>query len=142
MPFTHATNERHNFMENYTEDFTKFGARERNILKDILISWEGYGLPDNFRNEGVRPALNRSSGHVFLVNDGSDCCMLNNGRLEIWHSTPYSGLEGFIMDFLAHIRPGEIPRGDARYIIQAAENEDVVLPDDWARMAEVLSEGE
>jgi hypothetical protein len=67
-----------------------------------LNAWVNHGLPDNFYGEGVRPAMNKNSGNVFLVNSDYDVAMLTcEGKLEKWHTLPYSGEEGFLDDLLA-----------------------------------------
>ena len=86
-------------MQNYyTEDFAKLGARERWILKEILEAWEKYGLPKNFEDDQVKPAFNMGSGYVFLVNSEYQTVMLNGDKLELYHSCPECGCEGFTED--------------------------------------------
>jgi len=86
--------------DTYTEDFADIVscARERRMLIDIMRAWGDHGLPDDFSDQGVKPAFNRSSGHVFLVNEDSYVCMLRNGRLESFYTSPYEGREGFFDD--------------------------------------------
>lgn len=84
----------------YTENLADFGYRELEELRDILTAWLDYGLPDDFYDEGVKPAFNRSSGYVFLVNDEYQVCMLADGKLESFYTTPYSGHEGFYEELL------------------------------------------
>lgn len=84
----------------YTEDLSDFGMREIEELKDILDAWLNNGLPDDFEYSGVKPAFNRSSGYVFLVNDEYQVCMEVDGTLESFYTTPYSGYEGFYEDLL------------------------------------------
>jgi len=82
----------------YTEDLSKFGQRERIELEKILHAWNEYGLPSDFWDNDVRPAFNMNSGYVFLVNSEYQCCMLCDDNLEVWHTLPYSGEEGFMFD--------------------------------------------
>jgi hypothetical protein len=84
----------------YTENFSDFGARERGLLIDILTAWDQKGLPTGFWSEDVRPAFNTSSGNVFLVNADYQVAMLQDNHLQIWHTLPYSGQEGFESDLL------------------------------------------
>ena len=84
----------------YTENLADFGMREIEELRDILDAWLNNGLPDDFYDEGVRPAFNRNSGYVFLVNDDYQVCMEVDGKLESFYTTPYSGYEGFYEDLL------------------------------------------
>lgn len=88
-------------MENYyTEDLSKFGVRERNILIVLLIAWRDQGLPADFSDEGVKPAMNLSSGYVFLTNDEHQVAMMRLGMLETFYFTPYDGHEGFFIDLM------------------------------------------
>ena len=85
----------------YTEDLSKFGYRERVELEKILHAWNEHGLPSDFWDSEVKPAFNMNSGYVFLVNSEYQVCMLCDGTpdtLEVWHTLPYSGEEGFIFD--------------------------------------------
>ena len=84
----------------YTEDFSDIVscARERLMLIDIMRAWGDSGLPEDFSDSGVRPAFNRNSGHVFLVNEDHDVCMLRDGKLESFYTSPYEGKEGFYDD--------------------------------------------
>ena len=84
----------------YTEDLSEFGMREIEELRDILTAWLDNGLPDDFWDTGVKPAFNRNSGYVFLVNEEYQVCMEVDGRLESFYTTPYSGHEGFYEDLL------------------------------------------
>lgn len=87
--------------EYYTEDLSKFGYRERVELEKILHAWNEHGLPSDFWDSEVRPAFNMNSGYVFLTNSEYQACMLCSGTpdtLEIWHTLPYSGEEGFMFD--------------------------------------------
>lgn len=112
----------------YTEDLADFGARERHMLAEILA----LPLPENFYDDGVKPAFNRNSGFVFLVNSDYQCAMLNDetGKLELFHSTPYNGDEGFLSDLLAKA-PSEYHNEDQEYIRQQAKYEHADLPEAW-----------
>lgn len=107
----------------YTENLADFGYREYEELKRILDAWfDGDGLPDDFDGDGVRPAFNRSSGNVFLVNDENQVCMVtNDGKLESWYSTPYNGEEGFYDD-LMYIVDDRWEAEDIEYLRDLAEN--------------------
>lgn len=113
----------------YTENLADFGARERHMLAEILA----LPLPSTFSDDGVRAAFNRNSGYVFLVNDDYQCAMLNDdsGKLEVFHSTPYEGHEGFITDLLLEHAPDSLHRDDEEYIRDMAEAEGAALPDGW-----------
>lgn len=88
-------------MDNYTEDFGEIvsHAWERSKAIDILKAWDEYGLPDGFDNVGVKLAFNCNSGYVFLVNADYQVAMLGDYKLEIYHTLPYSGEEGFLSEF-------------------------------------------
>lgn len=115
----------------YTENLADFGLREINELSDILIAWLEHGLPDNFEYSGVKPALNRNSGHVFLVNYEHQVAMLNDKKLEIFHSLPYCGDEGFLSDLVAENDPDGLNVEDIRYIIENAQLSNFELSGDW-----------
>jgi hypothetical protein len=108
-------------MENgYTENFVDFRDRERVLLVEILNAWNNNGLPLNFWDDGVKPAFNANSGYVFLVNSEYQTAMMNGDKLELWHSLPYSGQEGFIDDLL-EIDPETLNSEDVEYLQQYAE---------------------
>ena len=68
----------------------------------------------------------------FLTNDDYQVAMFNGDELAIFHTTSYSGLEGFIEDLIADYDPKEINEEDANYIIEQAEAEGVKeLPSAW-----------
>lgn len=118
----------------YTENLADFGARERHMLAEILA----LPLPNTFDDSGVKPAFNRNSGFVLLVNEDYQCAMLNDdsGKLEIFHSTPYEGHEGFITDLLEEYAPADLNIEDARYILEMATQENVAINDAWQRFAD------
>jgi len=113
--------------EVYTENIAEFGSRERGMLKDLL----SHDLPEGFSDQGVKPAMNKNSGYVFLVNDDYQCAMMNGDNLEIFHFTPYEGHEGFLSDLVEEYAPDDLHREDIQYIRDAAENEGFELPDSW-----------
>ena len=85
----------------YTENFGDIMscARERDLALQLLQTWNTDGLPAGFYESGIRLAFNRNSGYVFLVNDDYQIAMMNGDKLDIWHSLPFSGEEGFLEDF-------------------------------------------
>ena len=111
----------------YTEDLADFGSRERAMAAELLAA----RLPDGFSDDGVKLAMNRNSGFVFLVNADYQCAMMNGNSLEIFHSTPYDGIEGFLSDLIDENEPGDLNREDAEYIIQCADNEGIELTGEW-----------
>jgi len=116
----------------YTENLADFGSRERHMAAELLA----HTLPDNFSDSGVRIAFNMNSGCVFLVNDDYQVAMMNGGSLEIFHSTPYEGHEGFLSDLLDEYSPDDLNSEDTDYLRQAAEAEGVTLPEAWQETAE------
>lgn len=120
----------------YTENLTDFGLREIGILKDTLEAWLNYGLPEGFEYDGVKPAMNRNSGHVFLVNAEYQVAMLNGNSLEIFHNLPYGGAEGFLCDLLEEYLPEHLHSDDIEYILQAVELANVQLPLLWSEQME------
>ena len=112
----------------YTENLADFGYRERQLAGELLQA----RLPDNFYNSGVRIGFNKNSGYVFLTNDDYQVAMFNGDELALFHTTSYSGLEGFIEDLIADYDPKDINEEDANYIIEQAEAEGVKeLPSAW-----------
>jgi hypothetical protein len=107
----------------YTENIADFGFREIEELRDILDAWvKNGGLPDDFYDEGVRPAFNRASGNVFLTNDDYQVCMLtSDGTLESFYSTPYSGHEGFYDDLMYEV-DDSWDEEDIQYLRDIAES--------------------
>ena len=105
----------------YTEDFADICScsRERNMLIDIMRAWGDHGLPDDFSDERVRPAFNRNSGHVFLVNCEYQVAMLRDGRLQSWYSCPYRGEEGFFDDLVEQY--ADMHPDDQEYMRSLAE---------------------
>lgn len=111
----------------YTEDLADFGARERAMAAELLAQ----RLPDGFSDDGVKLAFNRNSGFVFLVNSDYQCAMMNGDELQIFHSTPYAGHEGFLSDLLDEYKPDDLNSDDVEYLRAAAEAEGVELPEAW-----------
>ena len=81
-----------------TSDLSRFGARERQMLVDLLYAWNAQGLPNDFDDDDVKPVLNMNSGYVFLTNADYQVAMMNGHTLESFYSTPYDGHEGFWED--------------------------------------------
>ncbi len=113
--------------EAYTENLGDFGIRERMMAAELLVQ----PLPDGFSDSGVKVAFNRNSGFVFLVNEDYQCAMMNGHTLDIFHSTPYEGHEGFLCDLLEEYTPDDLHADDVEYLRNAAESEGADLPDAW-----------
>ena len=84
----------------YTENLNDIITfdRERALTIELLQAWGEQGLPSDFYEEGVKVAMNRNSGYVFLVNEEYQCAMMNGDKLESFYTSPYNGHEGFIDD--------------------------------------------
>lgn len=117
--------------EYYTENLSKFGIREICMLRDILTAWIEKGLPGGFDFDNVRPAFNLNSGNVFLVNDSYQVAMMNGDELELFHSLPYGGGEGFLSDLLEEYHPEDLHKEDLEYIINAADQSGFDLQPPW-----------
>lgn len=114
-------------MTYYTENLSEFGHRELQEGGELLqAAW-----PKNFADNGVRLAFNKGSGYVFLVNDDYQVAMFNGDNVEMYHSTPYHGHEGFITDLLDEYEPDELNQDDIDYILDNAEIEGAELPAAW-----------
>lgn len=116
----------------YTENLADFGFREIRMLRDTLDAWVEHGLPDEFYSEGVRPAMNTSSGYVFLVNEDYQVAMLSDEKLEIYHTLPYSGKEGFLSDLIDENSPDDLNGEDIEYILNAADISHITLQPPWS----------
>ena len=89
----------------YTENLNDIisNARERVLAMELLQAWGEQGLPSDFYEEGVKVAMNRNSGYVFLVNDDYQCAMMNGDKLESFYTSPYDGHEGFLEELLEEV---------------------------------------
>lgn len=107
----------------YTENLEDFGSRERKMASALLDK----PLPSAFADSGVKLAMNKNSGYVFLVNDDYQCAMINcdNDQLEIFHSTPHEGYEGFLIELLNGYEPSDLNSADADYLRNAIKAEDL-----------------
>ena len=72
-----------------------FGHYQLLEVKDILTSICDDGYPNQFYEDGIEICLNPRSGYIYLQNSDYQCCMMNDGRLEMHYHTPYEGHEGF-----------------------------------------------
>jgi len=81
-----------------TTNLAQFSNRELAEVRDLLDAMLNSGLPSDFYEDTVQPMFNLNSGCVFLTNSEYQVCMLNEGKLESFYSSPYAGLEGFYDD--------------------------------------------
>jgi hypothetical protein len=71
-----------------------------------------------------RVGFNPSSGCVWLENDDCHTLMVNpdNGELDLFISTPYSGIEGFLSDILEENDLDDLHEEDKAYLLELKEN--------------------
>jgi hypothetical protein len=88
----------------YTEDLGDFGYIELDVAADLLKAWSRHGLPKDFKDSGVKIAMNLNSGYVFLTNDEYQVAMRaidqKSGEIYLYsyYSSPYEGREGSLED--------------------------------------------
>ena len=111
----------------YIDGMPGFGSRERALAAIILDQLPPFGFSDS----GVKLSMNNYTGRVFLINDAGQIAMMNGDELEIFHTLPYGGAEGFLTDLLNENTPDDLNGVDARYLREAAEAEGVSLPEAW-----------
>lgn len=116
-------------MSYYTENLADFGSREREMAGELLSN----RYPSSFSTDGVRVAFNMYSGYVFLVNNDHQIAMMNGDVMEIFHSTPYHGHEGFLEDLLNELNPNELNQEDIDYLLRESEIENLDLPEVWQK---------
>lgn len=107
-----------------TTDLSKFGNREKAMAADLLKAMtdsRSDGLPEDFEDSEVTVMMNLNSGNVFLTNSEYQCAMLTNeGKIESFYNTPYSGYEGFYDDLMAEV-DGDWNTEDIEYLKELAE---------------------
>lgn len=113
-----------------TTDLAQFGTRELKEVRDLLDAMLTQGLPEDFSNEGVHPMFNKNSGLVFLTNADYDVCMLNDGKLESFYTSPYAGIEGFFDELVPQFE--DMEEDDKEWLIDLAKilNRSDELPKD------------
>ena len=101
-------------MQFYTEDLSDFGYRELKELRDLLVQYIEKGLPEDFEQEGLKPAFNMNSGNVFFTNDLFQVAMINpnTGKLESFYTLFGTGAEGFADDLKERYEDGEFTDED------------------------------
>jgi hypothetical protein len=57
--------------------------------------------------------------------------MLNENKLDLFHSLPYGGAEGFLSDLIEENQPENLHSDDVEYILDAAEIAGVKLSLAW-----------
>ena len=120
----------------YTENLADFGDRELNMAGDLLKALKN-GLPEDFSDIGIKLALNRNSGYVFLTNDDYQVAMVgDDGTLYSFYTTPYSGYEGFAED-LFYEADESWDREDLDYLLEIAEYNNI-SDEDIAKVRELF----
>lgn len=93
-------------------DLSDFGYRELVMLEELIKAMRKQGLPDDFYDDEVHPAMNTYSGDVYLTNSDYQIAMMNGDELETWYFLSYHGNEGFLDDLLAEYDNGNIQKED------------------------------
>ena len=99
--------------ETYFEaDFKGFGYRELYEAGQLLSFYSGdpvsamtplardYFAQYGYSGSYVKVGFNANSGNVFLMDDDYNVLMMNDGKLDLFITTPYSGEEGFYDDLM------------------------------------------
>jgi hypothetical protein len=98
-----------------TTNFADFGNRERYMAEELLRASREQGFPEDFEQDEVQIMMNRNSGNVFFTNSDYQVAMMNGDDLEIFHTLPYGGEEGFACD-LRDLR--DLHEEDVEYLVQ------------------------
>jgi hypothetical protein len=75
--------------------------RELNLMQELLQMYNQNDLTplaDNVFGDIKRVGFNANHGNVWLEDEDCNCLMINGDKLDLFLSTPYSGMEGFIDD--------------------------------------------
>lgn len=105
-----------NNLENY-------GYRELALAIKLLTLYSEYKLPESFVEEGVTIMFNHYSGMVFITNVECQVLVANKGRLELFYTTPYKGIEGYREELLEMLNNGEINHSEDIEFILALTND-------------------
>jgi hypothetical protein len=115
-----------------TYDMAEFGSREMSMASELMAAYVKQ-RPDWLGN-GVKVAMNRNSGYVFLTDEDYNAGMMNGDKLDMWLFTPYNGHEGFLEDLLDEYKPDDLNSEDTRYLcemIDLLDLSDNSLPKEW-----------
>ena len=85
-----------------TINLSDFGYRELDMAADLLKAYcsSNKNLHHFDHSDGIQLMMNQNSGYVFLTNEDCAVAMINEGCLEDFYTTPYSGYEGFWDDLV------------------------------------------
>jgi len=89
-------------------EFKGFSSREKKIELALLVQMlENSGLPEGFKNDKLRLAMNENYGGIFLTNRRNQVAMVIIGCNELelldeppLYVTPSNGVEGFLSDLV------------------------------------------
>lgn len=115
-----------------TYDMSDFGFREMKMAAELMTAYAK--SPPEWLGDGVKIAMNRNSGCVFLTDEDYNTAMMNGEKLEMWLFTPYEGHEGFLSDLLDEYAPTDLNGEDERYLrdmIEMLNVRECDLPQVW-----------
>jgi hypothetical protein len=90
-----------------TTNLSDFGAREIELASELLNELTNRNTTElfdkYFTNKGTQLFFNTQSGYVFLSDEDYNVGMINpeNGMLDLYITTYYSGAEGFINELMS-----------------------------------------
>lgn len=101
-----------------TMDLSEFNEKQLRLASKLLLLLAERDYLDSFNEEKVHLMLNKNSGNVFLTNEDCDVMMFNDNtqKLEMWHTLPYSGEEGF-KEYFDNIDLNKYHKEDRYYIV-------------------------
>ena len=92
---------------NVTTNLSEFGRREIAMASELLNQLANRNTTElfdaHFTYEGTNLVFNKRSGYVFLNDENYNVGMINpdNGMLDLYITTGYSGTEGFINELMS-----------------------------------------
>lgn len=91
-----------------TSDLNKFGFREKDMMIDLFQLYRDNKISnlahDYFDFGTMKPAFNMNYGIVFLTDDDYNMLMENDGKLDLFLTTPHDGHEGFYDELILEIK--------------------------------------
>ena len=106
----------------YESDLSRMGKREIDMLISLLTQYV-YGkvtpvFEALWNDDGVGFGFNDQSGYVWLQNSDYVTAMSNDGELDIFINTPYSGHEGFLNELAPEKDTAGWDEEDAAYLYE------------------------
>lgn len=86
---------RRDYNQMNTQNFDDFGYRELKMAAELLTAYKTDRDKTELFGDQVRIEFNRSSGHVFLIDENYQVAMMNNDVLEDWLHCEGCDREGF-----------------------------------------------